>query len=544
MTTQPNRRPGRRRRSRKGAIVGASAVAAALVAGGVVVLASSASAASLGAVYSRTSSWDSGYTGQYLVTNPDSGPIEDWTLSFDLPAGAKIDSLWNATFTAAGQHVTVRPEAWSKRLEPGKSVVVGFVAQGAGAAQAEPGNCLINNTSCKAGDGTAPTPSGRPTTTAPTSPVPTGPVSTGSVPTSSVSTTPRPTGTGTAAPSPTGTASATPSAKPTTPAPTPTPTATPTATGVPVPPAGAGAGFAPYVDTSLYPPYDLVATAKATGVKNYTLAFVVSGGGCQPKWGGVSDLSADAVAAQIGALRAIGGDVRVSFGGANGSELALACGSTADLAAVYQKTVDAYGLTRLDFDVEGGAIANTAANTRRAQAIAQLQKNAAAKGKALDVSFTLPALPSGLTQEGVDLVADAKKNGVAIGAVNIMAMDFGDGVAPNPQGQMGKYAIAAATATQAQVKSVLGLDDAAAWRKVAVTPMIGVNDVASEVFTVADAKQLADFAASRHLAWLAMWSGTRDKACDGGAKAYADASCSSIVQQPLDFTRALGAYTG
>ncbi|MFJ9608256.1 cellulose binding domain-containing protein [Kitasatospora sp. NPDC101176] len=533
MTTQPDSRRGRRWRSRKGTIIGASAVAAALVAGGVVVLASSASAASLGAVYSRTSSWDAGYTGQYLVTNPDSHPIEDWTLSFDLPAGAKIDSLWNATFTAAGQHVTVRPEAWSKRLEPGRSVVVGFVAQGAGAAQTEPANCLINNTSCKGGDGPAPTPSGRPTATSTPTPAPTA----------TATATRTATATPTATAGPTGKPSPTATAKPTTPAPTPTPTATPTATGVPVPPA-AGAGFAPYVDTSLYPPYDLVATAKATGVRNVNLAFVVSGGGCVPKWGGVSDLSADAVAAQIGALRAIGGDVRVSFGGANGSELALACGSTADLTAAYQKTVDAYGLTKVDFDVEGGAIADTAANTRRAQAVAQLQKNAAAKGKALDVSFTLPALPSGLTQEGVNLIADAKKNGVAVGAVNIMAMDFGDGVAPNPQGQMGTYAIAAATATQAQVKSVLGLDDAAAWRKVAVTPMIGVNDVASEVFTVADAKQLAEFAGSKHLAWLAMWSGTRDKACEGGAKAYADATCSSIVQQPLDFTRALGAYTG
>ncbi|MFG3054995.1 cellulose binding domain-containing protein [Kitasatospora sp. NPDC048239] len=539
MTTQPNRRSGRRRRSRRGAVIGASAVAAALVAGGVVLLASSASAASLGAVYSRTSSWEAGYTGQYLVTNPDGSAIEDWTLSFDLPAGAKIDSLWNATFSAAGQHITVKPESWNKRLEPGKSVVVGFVAQGSGAAQGEPGNCLINNASCKAGDGTAPTPSGRPT----------------SSPTASPSTSPSASPTATVKPSasPTATASATATTKPTTAPPSPTatatakpttpaPTATATATGTPVP--AGGAGFAPYVDTSLYPPYDLVATAKATGVKNFNLAFVVSGGGCTPKWGGVSDLSADAVAAQIGALRAIGGDVRVSFGGANGSELALACSSTAELTAVYQQTVDTFGLTKVDFDVEGGAIANTAANTRRAQAIAQLQKNAAAKGKALDVSFTLPALPSGLTQEGVNLVADAKGNGVAIGAVNIMAMDFGDGVAPNPQGQMGKYAIAAATATQAQVKSVLGLDDAGAWRKVAVTPMIGVNDVASEIFTVADAKQLADFAATKHLAWLAMWSGTRDKACEGGAKAYADASCSSIVQQPLDFTRTLGAYTG
>ncbi|WP_405359987.1 cellulose binding domain-containing protein [Kitasatospora sp. NBC_00085] len=529
MPTQPNRRSGHRRRSRKGVVIGASAVAAALVTGGVVVLASSASAASLGAVYSRTSTWDAGYTGQYLVTNPDGSAIENWTLTFDLPAGAKIDSLWNATFSADGQHITVRPESWNKRLEPGKSVVVGFVAQGAGAAQAEPGNCLIDNVSCKAGDGPAPTPSGRPTTTPSASPT--------TAPTATPTATAKPT---TAPPSPTATA------KPTTASPSPTaaPTsATPSPTGTPTPAPG-GAGFAPYVDTSLYPPYDLVATAKATGVRNFNLAFVVSGGGCTPKWGGVTDLAADAVAAQIGALRAVGGDVRVSFGGANGSEPALTCSSAADLTAVYQKTVDTFGLTKVDFDVEGGAIANAAANTRRAQAIAQLQKNAAAKGKALDVSFTLPALPSGLTQEGVNLVADAKNNGVAIGAVNIMAMDFGDGVAPNPQGQMGKYAIAAATATQAQVKSVLGVDDATAWRKVAVTPMIGVNDVASEVFTVADAKQLADFARAKHLAWLAMWSGTRDKACEGGAKAYADASCSSIAQQPLEFTRALGAYTG
>ncbi|MYW05819.1 sugar hydrolase, partial [Streptomyces sp. SID3343] len=50
------------------------------------------------------------------------------------------------------------------------------------------------------------------------------------------------------------------------------------------------AGFAPYVDTSLYPAYDLLANAEATGVKDYTLAFVTDGGGCTPKWGGVTDL--------------------------------------------------------------------------------------------------------------------------------------------------------------------------------------------------------------------------------------------------------------
>jgi hypothetical protein len=60
-------------------------------------------------------------------------------------------------------------------------------------------------------------------------------------------------------------------------------------------------------------------------------------------------------------------------------------------------------------------------------------------------------------------------------AVNVMAMDYGDGAAPDPSGQMGTFAIDAATATDAQVASAMGISDAAAWSRVAVTPMIGVN---------------------------------------------------------------------
>jgi len=72
--------------------------------------------------------------------------------------------------------------------------------------------------------------------------------------------------------------------------------------------------------------------------------------------------------------------------------------------------------------------------------------------------------------------------------------------------------------------------------------MIGVNDVSTEVFKVEDATQLVAFAKEKGLAWLAMWSGTRDKECAGGAKPTADASCSSIAQEPLAFTKAFGAY--
>ncbi|MGI5482649.1 glycoside hydrolase family 18 protein [Streptomyces lavendofoliae] len=492
-------RAAHRRRASGGSKAVGAVVAAAVTGGAAFVFTGTAQAAAVGAVYTRTSAWDGGYTGQYVVTNETDRAQSGWTLEFDLPAGTKVGSLWNGDHTVEGRHVTVRPASWNKELAPGASVTVGFVTSAAGEA-GDPAGCLINEVACAAGGGPTPQPSGRPTER----PTPT--------PTAS-----------TPAPAPTPTAS--------TPAPAPTPTAS---TPAPPPAPGSGARFAPYVDTSLHPAYDLLGTAATTGVKEFTLAFVTSGGSCAPLWGGVTGLADDRVAARIGALRAEGGDVRVSFGGATGRELALVCATAGDLAKAYGKVVDQYGLTKVDFDIEGAALPDTAANARRAQAIAQLQKS----HPGLDVSFTLPVMPEGLTQPGVDLLADARKNGVRTDAVNIMAMDYG----PAYSGDMGQYAIQAATATQAQIKGVLGLPDAAAWRTVAVTPMIGVNDVATEVFTVDDAAQLVDFARSKGLGRLSMWSATRDKQCAAGAVNHADATCSSILQQPLAFTKAFAAY--
>ncbi|UXY27750.1 glycoside hydrolase family 18 protein [Streptomyces sp. HUAS TT20] len=482
----------RRRISGRNKAIG-GLVAAAVVGGGAVMFSGIAQAAGVGAAYTKTSDWSTGYTAQYVVTNNSGQTEKSWTLEFDLPAGAKLSSLWNGESSVSGQHVTVKPPKWdTDGLAPGKSVTVGFVVNGTG----DPSGCRIDNAKCSADDTATPEPSGRPTQSATPTPTPTH------------STTP-----------------------------TPTPTSTPTATASPSQSTGTGtttsAGFAPYVDTSLYPAFDLLASANETGVKNYNLAFITDGGGCTPKWGGVTDLASDGVANQIGALRAKGGDVRVSFGGASGSELATTCSSADALATAYGKAVDAYKLTKVDFDVEGGALPNTTANTQRAKAIAKLQ----AQHPNLDVSFTLPVMPEGLTQDGVNLLSNAKSNGVKISTVNIMAMDYG----PAYSGDMGTYAEQAATATQAQVKSVLGLSDSAAWKTVAVTPMIGVNDVSSEIFKVDDATQLVNFAKSKGIGWLSMWSATRDKQCAGGTKPTADATCSSITQDKSAFSKAFGA---
>ena len=148
-------------------------------------------------------------------------------------------------------------------------------------------------------------------------------------------------------------------------------------------------------------------------------------------------------------------------------------------------------------------------------------------------------LPSGLTSQGVAVLSSAKAGGVNLDAVNIMAMDFGASFT----GDMATLAEQAATATAGQIQSVwTSLSTSQALAKVAVTPMIGVNDVSSEKFSVADASALADWAKSKNLAWLSFWSATRDKQCAGGAASFASATCSSVVQSAGAFGQAMSTY--
>lgn len=290
--------------------------------------------------------------------------------------------------------------------------------------------------------------------------------------------------------------------------------------------------FSPYVDASLRPPYNLVEGAKKTGVKEYNLAFVSPGGGCEPMWGGRQKLSANPVARQADELRAEGGDIRISFGGQSGNELARECSSVDQLVQAYNEVIDAFALTKVDFDLEGHALTDTKANTLRARAIVRLQQQRAD----LDVSFTLPTRPAGLNRDGIAVLNNAKRYGARISTVNIMAMDYGTYY----DGDMGEYAVSAAAATQKQVKTTLGIqDDDAAWRTVAVTPMIGVNDVKVEVFRPEDAVELREFAERKGLGGLSMWSAARDKPCPGGANTTARATCSSIGKGENEFAEAL-----
>ncbi len=279
----------------------------------------------------------------------------------------------------------------------------------------------------------------------------------------------------------------------------------------------------------------------ASGTKYYTLGFVVSQGTCLASWGGSEPVTSGYYSSQIQGIRSAGGDVIVSFGGANGPDLADSCSTLSSLEAQYQSVVSEYKVTHIDFDIEGADIANQTALNLRFAAIAMLEK----ANPSLSVSVTLPVLPTGLTSSGLNVLDTAMAYGARIDLVNIMAMDYGNYAAPNPAGQMGTYAIDSANATQAQLATLYpGLTTAQLWTMIGVTPMIGVNDQSDEIFTVSNAQQLVTFANSVHLGRLSMWSATRDTECSGGTSTYAEPTCSSIIQQPYAFSSAFNVYTG
>lgn len=302
--------------------------------------------------------------------------------------------------------------------------------------------------------------------------------------------------------------------------------------------------FAPYVDMGLWPTYTLTSAMQGGGVKYFTLAFIVADGNNQPAWGGYTAYEVNhgafdtQIKQQIAEVRNAGGNVMVSFGGANGQELAQAITNVRTLTAAYQSVIDAYNLSAIDFDIEGAAVGDPASIDRRSQAIAALQQNAAAHGNTLQVWFTLPVLPSGLTADGLYVVQSARKYGVKITGVNLMTMDYGEGAAPNPQGQMGTYAIDAATSVHSQLQTLYGTAKTSAqlWNMIGLTPMIGMNDDTNEVFDLQAAQQVAAFAKQYGLGRISMWSLNRDQESPQGALSYVSNTSSSIVQTPYEFS--------
>jgi hypothetical protein len=201
----------------------------------------------------------------------------------------------------------------------------------------------------------------------------------------------------------------------------------------------------------------------------------------------------------------------------------------------YQSVIDRFGVKRIDFDVEGTALDDSVSHAsllRRFAAIVNLRT----ANTGLKISFTLPSDYYGLADDGINFLTMAKTAGARPDLVNIMAMEFS---APPPgspaAASQGAATIYAAQQTLAQMRQVWPSGPAVTYQNLSITPMVGRN-INGNVFTLADTKQVVDFARTNKVGRLAFWSLNRDRQCTPASEDLS--ACSKVSQKKLDFTNA------
>lgn len=216
-------------------------------------------------------------------------------------------------------------------------------------------------------------------------------------------------------------------------------------------------------------------------------------------------------------LNAAGKKVLISFGGAANPDIS-ATFSVDELVDTYEEIINVYNAAGLDFDLENGLYDID----KITQALAATQVDY----PDVTISFTLPTLPTGLTNTGLVIVSKAADAGLDF-VVNGMAMDYYD---VNYAQNMGKAATDAATSIATQLQKYYPgatLEDL--YKKTAITPMIGLNDDLS-IFKLADASVVGDFAEQNDLAFLGWWDFNRD---NPSRYNYTDLTTSSNPEQKV-----------
>jgi hypothetical protein len=300
--------------------------------------------------------------------------------------------------------------------------------------------------------------------------------------------------------------------------------------------------FAPYMYLGQGDNFKLTDCDDACGLKYYTLAFIIAkqnGWGKdakyfkEPSWHGHVAIGDNLYADQIDAIRKRGGDVIVSFGGEAGKELANVIDDPAVLEAAYQKVIDKYKFTWLDFDVEGNNLEKgKAGSERRNTVLASLQK----KNPGLIISYTLPVDPNGISAASRALLTDAKAKGVKVHSANIMVMYFGKQFIHKGKSE-GELGVESANAAYAQLQQI---DPAI---QVGLCPCIGQNGSTNEVFDIQDAKVLKAFAdKTPWVCSLHYWSINEDAANPRQHRTPTNKVAAPVAPNPWEFANVFKSF--
>lgn len=481
-----------------------------------------ARAASATATFAKTADWSSGFTGKYTITNGTGSPINGWRVEFDLPSGTGVGAYWDALMTAGPNgHFTFRNREYNGTIAPGASVSFGFNGTGTGG----PDGCTLNGSSCDGGGEPEP---GAPGT--PGSPTVTGrtdssislswPAASGTVTGYRVyeGSTVRATVTGTSATigglsacsthtyavkayNDVGESAASGEVSGTT-------------SGCTTPSPGMSA--APYLYLGWDNPPPATTVMNASGIKWFTMAFILSGGGCTPSWDSQRPLKGGVDEQNVTKVRAAGGDIMPSIGGWSGNKLGPNCSTPQALAGAYQQVIDAYKLKAIDIDIENtDEFESNAVQDRILGALKIVKQN----NPGITTILTFPTLSNGPNSWGVRLINRAAELKADVDIFTIMPFNFGGG------SNMYQATVNSSEGLKDRLKTAFSWSDATAYSHMGISGMNGLSDQ-QEPTTPATWTQIRDWAKSHGLARLAFWSVNRDRA-----------GASGVPQQDWEFTR-------
>jgi hypothetical protein len=280
-----------------------------------------------------------------------------------------------------------------------------------------------------------------------------------------------------------------------------------------VTPRFAVAGGAPYIYSNVSGNKDPVKVMQTTGVKAFTLAFILNQGNCTPIWDSGS-LNDSSKSNRINAIRKAGGDVVVSFGGASGNKLGNACKNETALAAAYQKVINTYQLKAIDIDLEAGEVGQSLKVLKALKIVKQ-------KNPGIETIMTLGTGTGGLVGGEVKIPGQAKSIGSPVDNWTIMPFDFSGN---DSKLNHGTATVSASEGLHRQLKSALGGTDAEIYAKQGISSMNGRTDTGGNV-TVANFNTMLKYVQDHNLTRFTYWELSRDNA-------------------NLDYTKVIGKFKG